>query len=167
MGVADFELEEVASLPHFSLTNSRNQAILVDGIDNLFCSDRDDPDGLPARGIKMGGCLAHRLDKLFAILADNTEFADLMRILRSITNNIHKSSQALNHCKACSTVSGQPWNQLDAMVKTRLWSLFTFLDSCSTSRPCVTCVTARSTPMCHPSSTTSLTFLLAISSVCA
>jgi len=87
--------------------------------------DRDDPDGLPARGIKMGGCLAHHLDKLFAILAEHTEFADLMRILRSITTNIHKSSQVLDHCKACSTVSGRPWNQLDAMVKTRWWSLFT------------------------------------------
>jgi hypothetical protein len=52
-----------------------------------------------------------------------------MRILRSIATNIYKSSQALDHCKACSTVSGQPWNQLDAMVKTRWWSLFTFLDS--------------------------------------
>ena len=52
--------------------------------------DRDDPDGLPARGIKMGGCLA-RLDKLFVILAEHTEFADLMRILRSIATNIHKS----------------------------------------------------------------------------
>ena len=45
----------------------------------------------------MGGCLAHRLDKLFTILAEHTEFADLMRILRSITTNIHKSSQALDH----------------------------------------------------------------------
>jgi len=35
----------------------------------------------------------------------------------------------------------------------------------STSRPCVTCVTVPSTPMCHPSSTTSLTSSLAISSV--
>jgi len=77
----------------------------------------------------MGGCLAHLLDKLFAILAEHTEFADLMRILRSIATNIHKSSQALDHYKDCSTVSGQPWNQLDAMVKTRWWSLFTFLDS--------------------------------------
>ena len=68
-------------------------------------------------------------DKLFAILAEHTEFAELMRILRSITNNIHKSSQALDHAKACLTVSGQPWNQLDAMVKTCWWSLFTFLDS--------------------------------------
>jgi len=34
-----------------------------------------DPDGLPARGIKMGGCLAHCLDKLFVILAEHTEFA--------------------------------------------------------------------------------------------
>jgi len=54
-------------------------------------------------------------DKLFAILAEHTEFAELMRIYI----NIHKSSQALDHAKACSTVSGQPWNQLDAMVKTR------------------------------------------------
>jgi len=52
-----------------------------------------------------------------------------MRILRSITINIHKSSQAVVHAKACSTVSGKPWNQLDVMVKTRWWSLFTFLDS--------------------------------------
>ena len=52
-----------------------------------------------------------------------------MRILRSITINIHKSSQVVVHAKACSTVSGKPWNQLDAMVKTRWWSLFTFLDS--------------------------------------
>jgi len=64
-------------------------------------------------------------DKLFAILAEHTEFAELMRIY----TNIHKSSQVLDHDKACSTVSGQPWNQLDAMVKTRWWSLFTFLDS--------------------------------------
>jgi len=46
-----------------------------------------------------------------------------------IYTNIHNSSQALDHVKACSTVSGQPWNQLDAIVKTRWWSLFTFLDS--------------------------------------
>ena len=65
-------------------------------------------------------------DRLFAILAEHTEFAELMRTLRSITTNIHKSSQALDHAKACSTVSGQPWNQVDAMVKTRWWSLFTF-----------------------------------------
>jgi len=64
-------------------------------------------------------------DKLFAIFAEHTEFAELMRIY----TNIHKSSQALDHAKACSTVSGQPWNQLDVMVKTRWWSLFTFLDS--------------------------------------
>ena len=38
MGPADFELEEVDALPHFSLASSRNQAILVDGFDNLFCS---------------------------------------------------------------------------------------------------------------------------------
>jgi len=69
-------------------------------------------------------------DKLFAILAEHTEFAELMRILRSITTNIHKNSQDLDHAKACSTVSGKPWNQIDAiMVKTRWWSLFTFLDS--------------------------------------
>ena len=47
----------------------------------------------------------------------------------SVTTNIHKSSHALDHGKACSTVSGQPWNQLDVMVKTRWWSLFTFCDS--------------------------------------
>jgi len=64
-------------------------------------------------------------DKLFAILAEHTVFAELMRIY----TNFHKSSQALNHVKACSTVSGQPWNQLDAMVKTRWWSPVTFLDS--------------------------------------
>jgi len=64
-------------------------------------------------------------DKPFAILPEHTEFAELMRIY----TNIHKSSQALDHVKACSTVSKQPWNQLDAMVKTRWWSLFTFLDS--------------------------------------
>jgi len=64
-------------------------------------------------------------DKLFAILAEHTEFAELMRIY----TNIHKSLQALDHAKTCSTVSGQPWNQLDAMVKTRWWSLLTFLDS--------------------------------------
>jgi len=66
-------------------------------------------------------------DKLFAILAEHTEFAELM----CIYTNIHKSSPAFDHAKACSTarVSGQPWNQLDAMVKTRWWSLFTFLDS--------------------------------------
>jgi len=64
-------------------------------------------------------------DKLFAILAEHTVFAELMRIY----TNIHKSSQALDHANACPTVSGQPWNQLDAMVKTRWWSLFTFLDS--------------------------------------
>jgi len=68
-------------------------------------------------------------DKLFAILAEHTEFAELMRILRSITTNIHKSSQDLDHAKPCSNVSGKPWNQIDAMVKTRWWSLFTFLDS--------------------------------------
>ena len=68
-------------------------------------------------------------DKLFAILAEHTEFAELMCILRSITTNIHKSSQDLDHAKACSTVSGKPWNQIHAMVKTRLWSLFAFLDS--------------------------------------
>jgi len=77
----------------------------------------------------MGGCLAHRLNKLFAILAEHTELADLMRILRSIATNIHKNSQVLHHYKVCSTVSGQLWNQLDAMVMTRWWSLFTFLDS--------------------------------------
>jgi len=43
---------------------------------------------------------------LFTILAEHTEFAELMRIF----HNIHKSSQALDHAKACSTVSGQPWN---------------------------------------------------------
>jgi len=68
-------------------------------------------------------------DKLFAILAEHTEFAELMRILKSITTNIHKSSQDLDHAKACLTVSGKPWNQIDAMVKTRWWTLFTFLDS--------------------------------------
>ena len=47
----------------------------------------------------------------------------------SITTHIHKSSQALNHGNACLTVSRQPWNQLDAVVKTRWWSLFTFPDS--------------------------------------
>ena len=98
-------------------------------LDKGEAPDRDNPDGLPALGIKTGGCLAHRLDKLFAILAEHPEFAGLMRILRSISTNIHKSSQALDHAKACSTVSGQPWNKLDAMVKTRWWSLFTFLDS--------------------------------------
>jgi len=54
-------------------------------------------------------------DKLFAILAQHMEFVELMRIY----TNIHKSSQALDHAKACSTVSGQPRNQLDGMVKTR------------------------------------------------
>jgi len=68
-------------------------------------------------------------DKLFAILTEHTEFAKLMRILRSITTNIHKSSQDLDHAKTCSTVSGKPWNQIDAMVKTRWWSLFSFLNS--------------------------------------
>jgi len=68
-------------------------------------------------------------DKLFAILAEHTEFAELMRILRSITTNIHKSSQDLDHAKACSTVSGKSWHQIDAMVKIRWWSLFTFIDS--------------------------------------
>jgi len=67
--------------------------------------------------------------KLFAILAEHTEFAELMCILRSITTNIRKSSQDLDHAKARLTVSGKPWNQIDAMVKTRWWSLFTFLDS--------------------------------------
>ena len=52
-----------------------------------------------------------------------------MRILRSITTNIHKNLQTLDHAKVCSTVSGKPWNQLDVIVKTRWWSLFTFLDS--------------------------------------
>ena len=88
-------------------------------LDKGKAPDRDDPDGLPARGIKMGGCLAHLLDKLFAILAGHTEFDELMRILRSIAVNMHKSLQALDHAKACSTVSRKPWNQLDAMVKTR------------------------------------------------
>jgi len=64
-------------------------------------------------------------DRLFLILAEHTEFAEIMRILRSITTNIHNSSQALDHAKACSTVSGQPWKPVDAMVKTRWWSLFT------------------------------------------
>jgi len=45
-----------------------------------------------------------------------------------IYTNIHKS-QVLDHAKACSTVWGQPRNQLDAMVKTRWWNLFTVLDS--------------------------------------
>jgi len=55
-------------------------------------------------------------DKLFAILADHTEFStELMRIY----TKIHKCSQVLDHAKTCSTVSGQPWNQLEAMVKTR------------------------------------------------
>jgi len=40
-----------------------------------------------------------------------------------------KGSQALKHAKTCSTVSKQLWNQLDAMVKTRWWSQFIFLDS--------------------------------------
>ena len=52
-----------------------------------------------------------------------------MRVLRSNTTNIHNSSQDLDHTKVCSTVSGKPWNQIDAMVKTRWWSLFNFLDS--------------------------------------
>jgi len=89
-----------------------------------------------------------------------------MRILRSITTNIHKSSQALDHCKGCSTVSGQPWNQLDAIVMTRWWSLFTFLDffmfKIKTLRYMRDCPKHPNVP---PSSTTSLTFLLAISSV--
>jgi len=68
-----------------------------------------------------------QLDKLFAFLAEHTEFAELMHILRPITTNIHKSSQDLDHAKACSTVSGKPWNQLDAMVNTRWWSLFEFI----------------------------------------
>jgi len=38
MGLTDFELEEVTVLPHFSLVNNRNKTILVDDIDNLFCS---------------------------------------------------------------------------------------------------------------------------------
>jgi len=102
-------------------------------------------------------------DKLFAILAEHKEFAELMHILRSIITNIHKSSQAHDHAKACSTVSGKPWNQPDAMVKTRWWSLFTFLDSFMFNiktlhymRDCP------KHPMCHLSSTTSLTSSLAI-----
>jgi len=47
-------------------------------LDKGKARNRDDPDG-PARGIKMGGYLAHRLDKLFAILAEHTEFDELMR----------------------------------------------------------------------------------------
>ena len=53
-----------------------------------------------------------------------------------------------------------PWSRLVGGV----YSLFLIL-SCSTSRPCVTYVTVQSSPMCHPSSTTSLTSSLAISSV--
>jgi len=52
-----------------------------------------------------------------------------MRILRSITTNIHKNSQDLDHAKPCSTVSGKPWNQIDAIVKTRWWSVFNVLES--------------------------------------
>jgi len=98
-------------------------------LDKGNAPDSEDPDRLTACGIKMGGCFEHHVDKLFAILTEHTEFDELMRILRSITTNIHKSSQALDHAKACLTVSGKPWNQLDAMVKTHWWSLFTFLDS--------------------------------------
>ena len=50
--------------------------------------------------------------------------------------------------------------RLDGGVYSLSWIL-----SCSTSRPGHTCVTAPRTPMCHPSSTTSLTSSLAISSV--
>ena len=99
-------------------------------LDKGNAPDSEDPDRLTACGIKMGGCFEHHVDKLFAILTEHTEFDELMRILRSITTNIHKNSQDLDHAKACSTVSGKPWNQIDAiMVKTRWWSLFTFLDS--------------------------------------
>jgi len=69
-------------------------------------------------------------DKLVVILAEHTEFAELMPVrMWSITTTIHKSSQDLDHATACWTVSGKPWNQIDAIVKTRWWSLFTFLDS--------------------------------------
>jgi len=71
------------NVKYVAVNNAAEVGCMGRYLDKGKAPDRDDPDGIPARGIKMGGCLAHLLDKLFAILAENTEFDEIMRILRS------------------------------------------------------------------------------------
>jgi len=119
-------------------------------LDKGKAPDRDDPDGLPARGIKMGGCLVHRLDKLFAILAEHTEFDELRSIVTNISR-VRKPSIMPKRVQLSQGNHGISWMTWSRLVG-GVYSLSLIL-SCSISRPCVTCVTARSTPMCHPRST--------------
>ena len=97
-------------------------------------------------------------DKLFAILAEHTEFAELMRILRSITTNIHKRLSRARKPSIMPKFVRLSQGQLDSMVKTCWWSLFFSLDSFMFKVKTLCYMRdSPSTPMCHPSSTTSLT----------
>ena len=55
-------------------------------------ADNDGP-ALPALNIVWNGCAAHRLDKMYALIAKHPELEGLMNKLTAITTHVNKSSQ--------------------------------------------------------------------------
>ena len=111
MGLTDFELEEVDALPHFSLANSRNKAILVDGIDNLFCSL------LVPGGIAAGKYAVHHDGRCHSSYS-------AVPIYHLFTNGRHLTKSLSCHdffirCRNKTTLGQKPNTKQSAIYKTK------------------------------------------------
>jgi hypothetical protein len=85
---------------------------------------------MEGRGIKHNGCVAHRLDKLYGIIADDPQVKTLLDKLASISTHLHKSSQASDYFKEVAKVAGGDyWTAIQPVVATRWWSLFSHISS--------------------------------------